>query len=354
MVLNLQNHGEFTKRAFLNGRIDLSQAEAIIDVINSKSEAEAKASIKQLKGELSERLQDIRKIVMEILVDIEASIDYPEYDLEEVTNERTLYTFRKLEEELEALEKTFINGKIIKEGLNVAIIGRPNAGKSSLLNAILKEERAIVTDIEGTTRDTIEEFIQVEGIPIKIIDTAGIRQTDNKIEKMGISKSIDMAENADFVITIIDASKNIEIEDKQILDIIKNKKGLVLLNKIDKHQIIKKEDINEMIGDKKVIEISALEKTGINEIYEEISNIYSLGKINIDDSLTVTNERHKQIIRNMKENVNKARKAIEIHMPIDVVTINITNILEEIGKITGESVSEDVINEIFKKFCLGK
>lgn len=350
----LQNLGEFTKRAFLNGRIDLSQAEAIIDVINSKTEKEAKASIKQLKGELSERLQEIREKVMNILVDIEASIDYPEYDVEEVTYERTYGTLEDIENRLKKLENTFENGKIIKEGIKVAIIGRPNAGKSSLLNSILKTERAIVTDIEGTTRDTIEEFIQIKGIPIKIIDTAGIRDTENEVEKIGINKSIEMIDTADLIIAIIDSSQKLEKEDKEILNLIRNRKAIIVLNKIDKEQKIGEKEIKEIIKDKDIISISALNKKGIDIIYEKISEMYSFDEINIDDSLTITNERHKQAIKNMIRNIIKAKDAIDKKMPIDIVTISIMNILEEIGKITGEGVSEDIINEIFKKFCLGK
>ena len=303
---------------------------------------------------MSETLSEIRKNVMDILVDIEASIDYPEYDVEEVTNDKVLNTLAIIEERLRKLEKSFENGKIIKDGINIAIIGKPNAGKSSLLNAILKDDRAIVTDIEGTTRDTIEEFIQIDGIPIKIIDTAGIRDTEDEIEKIGISKSIEKAKQADLVIAIMDSSKELEEEDRRILEIIQDKKAIVLLNKIDKSKVVSKEEIEKQAKCKPIIEISALNKTGINKIYEKISEMYELDEINIDDSLTVTNERHKQAIRNMRENINKSRKAIDEKMAIDVVTINITNILEEIGKITGESVSEDIINEIFKKFCLGK
>lgn len=291
---------------------------------------------------------------MDILVDIEASIDYPEYDVEEVTNDKALNTLLEVEEKIKKLEKSFENGKIIEEGINIAIIGKPNSGKSSLLNAILNTERAIVTDIEGTTRDTIEEMIQIDGIPVKIIDTAGIRKTEDTIEKIGIDKSIDVANNSDLTIAIIDGSKELEKEDIEILDIIKDKKAIILINKTDKQSVITEQEIKEKAEHKPIISISALEKTGIEKIYEKISEMYKFNEISIDDSLTITNERHKQLIINIKENIIKAKKSIQEKMPIDVITIYIMNILEEIGKITGEGVSEDVISEIFKKFCLGK
>lgn len=346
--------GEFTKRAFLNGRIDLSQAEAVIDIINAKSEKEAKASIKQLNGDLSNRLQVIKDKIMGVLVDIEASIDYPEYDIEEVTNNRVLSIMKEVKEDLYLLKKTFDNGKIIKEGINVAIIGRPNAGKSSLLNAILKEDRAIVTEYEGTTRDTIEEFIQIDGVPIKIIDTAGIRDTENVVERIGINKSKEVVGKADLVITIIDSSKELNKEDEEILDFVKYKKGIVLLNKIDLETRIDEEYIKRIIENKPILKISALNREGIAKLYETISDMYKFNEIEIDDSLTITNNRHKEAINNMINNVEKAEQSITDKMPIDIITINITDILTEIGKITGESVSEDIINEIFKKFCLGK
>ena len=234
------------------------------------------------------------------------------------------------------------------------LFGRPNAGKSSLLNAILNSERAIVTEIEGTTRDTIEEFIQIDGIPVKLIDTAGIRETNDIIEKIGIDKSIKAVEDADLTIAIIDASKKLEKEDKEILEILRDKKGIVVLNKTDKEIVINSSEIREFVLNKEIIAISALNKTGIDLIYNKISDMYNLDEIGIDDSLTITNERHKKEIMNMKENIEKAKKAIEEKMPIDIITININGILEDIGNITGEGTSEDIINEIFKKFCLGK
>ena len=291
---------------------------------------------------------------MDILVDIEASIDYPEYDVEEVTNDRTLNILDYIEEKINKLKKTFDNGKIIRDGINITIIGRPNAGKSSLLNAILNTERAIVTDIEGTTRDTIEEFIQIDGIPIKIVDTAGIRDTDNTIEKIGIDKSIKAMGNADLLIVIIDGSRKLDKEDIEILKRIKEKKSIILVNKIDKGIILNEKDIIENAGDKPIIQISALNNIGIDKLYNKIIEMYNINEIEIDDSLNITNERHKQAINNMEIYVKKAKQSIKDNMPIDIITINIADILDEIGKITGESVSDNIINEIFKKFCLGK
>ena len=350
----LAEPGEFTKRAFLNGRIDLSQAEAIVDIINAKSEKEAKASMKQLNGYLSNRLHKIKGKIMDVLIDIEASIDYPEYDIEEVTENRVANSMKEIKEELNNLRKTFDNGKLIKEGIKVAIIGRPNAGKSSLLNAILKEDRAIVTEIEGTTRDTIEEFIQIDGIPIKIIDTAGIRETENIVEQIGITKSKEAANEADLVIVIMDSSKELSKEDIEILEFIKDKKAIILLNKMDLEAKVSHEDISKIVSNKEILDISALNKEGIEKLFETISNMYKFNEIEIDDSVTITNNRHKMAINNMLKSVEKAEESIQSQMPIDVVTIHITDILGEMGKITGESVSEDIINEIFKKFCLGK
>lgn len=346
--------GEFTKRAFLNGRIDLSQAEAIIDVINAKTEKEAKASMKQLNGILSKNIYSIKEKLLEILVDIEASIDYPEYDIEEVTEKKVSESMEVVKKELIKLEKTFVNGKILKDGIKIAILGKPNAGKSSLLNAILNEDRAIVTDIEGTTRDTIEENIQIDGIPVKIIDTAGIRKTENLVEKIGITKSKDVAKEADLIIAIIDASKELSAEDDEILELIKNKKSIVLLNKIDLENVITKEEIEKKVKDKRIISISALNKEGIDKIFSTISEMYRFNEIEIDDSLTITNNRHKQAIINMMKSVEKAEESVKNNMPIDIITIHIMDIISELGKITGDNVSEDIINEIFKKFCLGK
>ena len=350
----LAEPGEFTKRAFLNGRIDLAQAESVIDVINAKSDKEAKSGIKQLEGFLSKEIKEIKQEIMDVLVNIEVTIDYPEYDTPEVQQEELSGMLQSVGQRLIKLEKSFDNGKIIKEGIKTAIIGKPNAGKSSLLNAILKEDRAIVTDIAGTTRDTIEEFVTINGIPLKLIDTAGIREASDKVEKIGVEKSIKLAEEADLVIAIFDSSKELTAEDIEILKLIENKKSIILLNKNDLNPVISENDEKLKKASKNILKISALNKTGIDELYEKISELFNLNEINLDNDILITNVRHKNIISKSLENVKKANEALNMNMPIDIITIYIKEILEDLGEITGEVVTEDIINEIFSKFCLGK
>lgn len=348
----LAEPGEFTKRAFLNGRIDLSQAEAVIDIINAKTEKEAKISMEQLEGNLSEKITKIRKMIISVMADIEATIDYPEYDLEEVTNSRILSILDEVDNLLDSLEKSFYNGKILREGISTAIIGRPNAGKSSLLNVILNEERAIVTDIEGTTRDTIEEYISIDGVPLKIIDTAGIRDSKDEVEKIGVKKAIEIAKKSDIVIAIFDINKDLNKEDEEILELLENKNAIIILNKIDLDRKIDLNKINSL--NKPIIEISTKTKEGIDELYEEISKLFKLKEIATDGETIVSNVRHKNIIINSRKNLKTARETIKNNMPIDIISTYLKEIIEELGKITGETVTEDVISEIFSKFCLGK
>lgn len=347
--------GEFTKRAFLNGRIDLAKAEAVINLINAKSEKETKASINQLEGNLSLEIKRIKKMILSLLADIEAFIDYPEYDeAEEVSNNKALTKLDEIQKELEKLDKSFETGKIIKDGIKVAIIGKPNSGKSSLLNAILKEDRAIVTDIEGTTRDTIEEFVTIDGIPFKFVDTAGIRKADNKVEEIGIEKSKKVAKESDLIIAMFDNSKKLTKEDEEILDFIKDKTAIIILNKIDlKEKILEQEERITKSG-KDVIKISLLSNCDLSGFYKELNMLFELNKINPDNEIIITEMRHKKLIEDAISHTENAKKTILDNIPIDIISINIKEIIEDLSKITGENVTEDVINEIFSKFCLGK
>ena len=350
---DLAEPGEFTKRAFLNGRIDLSQAESVIDIINAKSDREAKEGIKQLEGYLATSIRQIKNEILDVMTNIEVSIDYPEYDTPEVLEDDLKKKMEEVLDKLHKLEASFDNGKLIKEGIKTAIIGKPNAGKSSLLNAILKEDRAIVTEYEGTTRDTIEEFVNINGIPLKLIDTAGIRETENEVEKIGIEKSIKYAKEADLVILIIDGSKDLSKEDIEILNIVNPKKTIIILNKIDLEQKID-ENTPEIVKFNNIIKISALKKEGIDKLYEKINDLFNFNQINVDNDIVITNERHKIQIQKAIQNLNKAIKSLSINMPIDIVAIGLKDVLSDLGEITGEEASEEIINEIFARFCLGK
>lgn len=350
----LAKPGEFTKRAFLNGRIDLSQAEAIINLINAKTDKEASESLNQLEGNLSKTIEDIEHALLNTITAVEVSIDYPEYDIDELEGRDELKELIDSKEKLDKLEKSFEVGKILRDGISTAIIGKPNAGKSSLLNSILKEDRAIVSDIEGTTRDTIEEFVNVNGIPLKIVDTAGIRKTDNEIEKIGVQKAKKLAESSDLIIAIFDITKKLDNEDKEILNEIKDKNVIILLNKIDL-----KNDDKEMMDElskysKPIFKISAKNNEGLDILYDEIEKMFNLNQISSNNETTITNERHKIQIIKAKENIERAINSIKNNMPMDICSIYIKEALEDLGEITGKNVSEDIINEIFKNFCLGK
>ena len=351
---DLAEPGEFTKRAFINGRIDLSQAESVIDIINAKTNNEATASFNQLQGRLSKEIEDIRNELLDLMSDIEASIDYPEYDIEETTNEKVMRVLDEVKEKLVFLENSFENGKILKEGVKTVIVGKPNAGKSSLLNSILNEDRAIVSDYAGTTRDTIEEFININGVPLKIIDTAGIRNTSDKIEKIGVEKAINLIQDSDLIIAIFDVSKKLDEEDFKILNLIKNKQSIILLNKCDLSEK-NLETTNYMSKlNKTVIKASMKTKKGIDELYKTISNMFRNNEVNLNDGVIVTNIRHKNQIHKAIKIITGTTSRREQNIPIDMIAIEIKNVLEELGEITGNNVSEDIINKIFSKFCLGK
>ena len=346
--------GEFTKRAFLNGRIDLLQAESVIDIIDAKSERELKAGMNQLEGRVSKEIHDIKQKIMDVMVNVEVDIDYPEYDVEEVTNSEINEMLDVVIADLSRLEKSFDNGKILKDGVKTAIIGKPNAGKSSLLNCILNEERAIVTEIEGTTRDTIEEFVTVEGVPLKLIDTAGIREAKDEVEKIGITKSKEIAKDADLIIAIFDSSKDLTDEDKEILDIIKNKTAIVVLNKMDLLNKIDENMAEIKNVSKYIVKMSTLEQKGIDDLYKSIGNLFSMEEISLDNTIVITNIRHKNLISKALNSCREAKKSMELGMPLDIIAIFLKEILENLGEITGETVTDDIIDEIFSKFCLGK
>ena len=350
----LAEPGEFTKRAFLNGRIDLSQAEAIVDLINSKTVREAKESVNQLEGHLSKKIEEIRKKMLNLMIAIDVNIDYPEYDEEEVTKNKALNELNIVLKELIKLESSFDSGKILRDGVKTVILGRTNVGKSSLLNRILKEDRAIVSNIEGTTRDTIEEFIDIEGIPLKLIDTAGIRNSSNEIEQIGIKKSKSLANSADLIIAIFDITKNLSEEDNELLEIIKNKECIILLNKIDiMNQNKALEERLKKINNN-IIKVSVVEDIGIQELFEKIVSIYNVSNKDLSNDVLIINERHKNLINKSRKEIEEAIKTAESDMYIDIISIYITNAMNYLAEITGNNVTDDVINEIFKKFCLGK
>ena len=351
---DLAEPGEFTKRAFLGGRIDLAQAESVIDLINSKTDNEAKASINQLEGNLSKKIQNIREKLLDVMADIEANIDYPEYDIEEVTNNKISRVLDEIKNDLVHLSNTFENGKILKEGVKTIIIGKPNAGKSSLLNSVLNEERAIVSEYAGTTRDTIEEFVNVQGIPLKLIDTAGIRKTKDKIEEIGVNRALKLSEDADLIIAIFDGSKELDDEDREILNIIKNKKSIILLNKKDiGDKNLENSDVLKEFKNN-IIKISAKTGDGVEDIFNKIAEMFKTNEIKMNDGIIVTNISHKNQIDKAINSVEEAINSNESGLPIDMVSIPIKQILIDLSAITGEDVSEDIINEIFSKFCLGK
>lgn len=344
--------GEFTKRAFLNGRIDLSQAEAVIDIIRAKTELAMKSAVQQSSGRVSKEINNIRESLLEIIAHIEATVDYPEDDLEEMTSEKVASQLESILNKIKEILSTADEGKIIREGLNTVIVGKPNVGKSSLLNSILMEKRAIVTEVPGTTRDVIEEYINIDGVPVKIIDTAGIRETEDVVEKIGVQKSKDKINEADLIILMLDLSRELDDEDREIIEYIKNKKYVILLNKSDLDGKINRESINEL-NSKYIIETSAKTGQGIDRLKDCIKELFFKGEVKSMDIL-VTNTRHKEALIKAKENCIQALDALENTLAIDLASIDIRNAWSSLGEITGDTLGEDIIDKIFAEFCLGK
>ena len=345
--------GEFTKRAFLNGRMDLSQAEAVIDVIQSKNEYALKSSISQLKGSVQKKIKEIREEILYHTAFIETALDDPEHISVDGYGETLKETVDNLLHQLEELLISFDNGKIIKEGIKTVIVGKPNAGKSSLLNVLIGEDRAIVTDVEGTTRDVLEESILLNGINLHIMDTAGIRDTEDIVEKIGVDKAKTYAEEADLIIYVVDASRPLDDNDKEIIRLIQDKKAIILLNKSDLNTVVTKDMIQSYV-DKPMIEISAKEETGIHELEETLKEMFFHGDISFNDEVYITNIRHKTAIQDAYESLKRVNTSIENQMPEDFYSIDLMDAYESLGSITGETIGEDLVNEIFSKFCMGK
>jgi len=346
--------GEFTKRAFLNGRIDLAQAEAVMDIIASRTEKSSKVAVSQLEGRLSDKINSLRTRLVEMLASIEVNLDYPEYDFEEVAADTLSMKIRSVYDELKNLIEGFHYGKILREGMEVAIIGKPNAGKSSLLNRLSGRNRAIVTDIPGTTRDILEEYVNILGMPIKLIDTAGLRETENAVEKIGVNKAIEVMDSSDLILFILDANSGFEQEDADILEKVEKyrEKTIFVVNKTDKKDEGKLNEIKERIPN--VLEISVLEDSGINILEREIYQYVNKNNIDTDNQILVTNARHKKHLQLSLADLEKALAAIEAGMTMDVVSIDIKSAAENLGYITGHQVSEEVVANIFERFCIGK
>lgn len=350
----LAEPGEFTKRAFLNGRLDLSQAEAVIDIIKAKTDKSFDVAIKQLDGSLKRKIDEIRKKILDVLVDITVNIDYPDEDIEEIVYEEMIQNLKAAGRDIEKLVNSGDTGKIIREGIKVAIIGKPNVGKSSLMNALLNEDRAIVTSVPGTTRDTIEEKMSIRDIPVVITDTAGIRETDDMVEKIGIEKSKASFNNADLVIFMIDTSRKIDHEDIEIASYIGERKALVLANKSDLAKVSSYDELMKIIPNGKLIETSMEKGYGIEEIKDEIEKMVFGGEIKQNESLIITNLRHLDLLRNSLSSLNDGIHMAECMEALEFIEVDVKKCYELLGEITGESVTDDILTEVFSRFCLGK
>ena len=348
--------GEFTKRAFLNGRIDLSQAESVMDVISSKNDFALKSSMQQLNGALTGKIKEIRGKIIHEIAFIESALDDPEHISIDGYGENLLIIIEKLMQKMNQMIASSENGSLLKEGINTVIVGKPNAGKSSLLNALVGRERAIVTDIAGTTRDVLEEQINLNGITLNIMDTAGIRSTEDVVEKIGVDKALSLVDKADFIIYVVDTSTALDENDEKIIDAIREKKAIILLNKSDLIQVTGEDEIKEKLSgaDHKMIAISAKENLGIDVLEETITEMFFHGTISFNDEVYITNIRHKNALIQAVESLKLVKQSVENGMPEDFYSIDLMNVYEELGTIIGEAVEDDLVNEIFSKFCMGK
>ena len=350
----LAEPGEFTKRAFLNGRLDLSQAEAVIDIIKAKTDRSFDVAMSQLEGALSLRVTEIRQKLLDLLVDITVNIDYPDEDIEELTYDKIEENILLIGEMIEKLLSTADTGRMIREGIRVAIVGKPNVGKSSLMNSLLRETRAIVTEIPGTTRDTIEEAISIRNIPVYLVDTAGIRETSDEVERLGIERSKAAFNEADFIIFIMDGSSAISDEDREIASYLDGRDSVVLINKNDLERGFTNDDVRELVNDPVIIETSLINNEGIEEIENHIEELVYGGELSQHDSTMINNVRHIELLKQSRDSLRDAMEMTLAREALDFIEVDVRNAYDLLGEITGETVSDDIINEVFARFCLGK
>lgn len=346
--------GEFTKRAFLNGRIDLAQAEAVIDLIRAKTNAGSRAALHQIQGVLSAEINIMRHSLLEMIAFAEASIDFPEEDIEELTAAQILKRVAVLQQQISQLLATAQSGKVLREGLYTVIAGKPNVGKSSLLNALLRENRAIVTDIPGTTRDSIEEFINIKGIPLKIVDTAGVRETNDVVEKIGVEKSWEVLTKADLILIVLDASLPLNEEDRKLLTAINERPAVVIINKTDLPVLLDEKEVGAIVPTIKILRMSVANNGGISELEDFIAAMVYQGNVSSNEGAIVTNVRHQFALKRALNSLSDAMRTVNDNMPIDCIVVDLRAAWDSLGEITGETVGEDIIDQIFANFCIGK
>ncbi|WP_226582334.1 tRNA uridine-5-carboxymethylaminomethyl(34) synthesis GTPase MnmE [Halobacillus litoralis] len=351
----LAEPGEFTKRAFMNGRIDLSQAEAVMDLIRAKTDRAMDVALKQMDGRLSNLIQNLRQKLLETLAHVEVNIDYPEYDdVEEMSHDMMEEKTKEVHEEVSKILETARQGKILREGLGTAIIGRPNVGKSSLMNALVHENKAIVTEIPGTTRDVIEEYVNVRGVPLRLIDTAGIRETEDIVERIGVERSRKVLKEADLILFVLNYGDELTEEDEKLFEAIHDMNVIVIVNKMDLEHRLDLDRVKQMAGDHPVISTALIREEGIDQLEQAISNTFFEGDIDAGDMTYVSNVRHVQLLKQAKQSLEDAMSGMEIGVPLDVVQIDVTRTWEILGEIVGDTVHESLIDQLFSQFCLGK
>lgn len=347
--------GEYTKRAFLNGRIDLSQAEAVMDFIRSKTDRTSKVAMNQIEGRLSDLIKRQRQSILEILAQVEVNIDYPEYDdVEDATTEFLLAQSKKIKNEINQLLETGTQGKIMREGLSTVIVGKPNVGKSSMLNNLIQDNKAIVTEVAGTTRDVLEEYVNVRGVPLRLVDTAGIRDTEDIVEKIGVERSRKALSEADLILFVLNNNEPLTEEDRTLYEVIKTEDAIVIVNKTDLERRLDIEEVKTMIGDTPLIQTSMLKQEGIDELELQIRDLFFGGEVQNQDMTYVSNSRHISLLKQARQTIQDAIDAAEAGIPMDMVQIDLTRTWEILGEIIGESASDELINQLFSQFCLGK